>query len=135
MAVPKSKDARLFCRCAFQRFGEAEVLLRAAYTTGAVYLAGYAIECILKALVITAVPVTSQAKTLKSFRAGKAHEYEWLRRLYLPSGGERLPANIARRFTLVNDWSTDLRYPPHSVRGDDAEAFLESPQAIIKWAD
>ena len=50
MAIPRSKESRLFYRCARQRFGEAEILLEAGHPTGAVYLAGYSIECMLKAL-------------------------------------------------------------------------------------
>lgn len=135
MAIPNSSDARLYYRCAFQRFEEAEVLFKAEYTTGAVYLAGYAIECILKALVLMAVPAETRPDTMKSFRGGKAHEYEWLRSLYLTNGGARFPRDITQHFTLVNDWSTDLRYTPRTVREDDAEAFLASAVAIIRWAD
>ena len=135
MAIPVSRDARLYYRCAFQRYEEAEVLFETDYTTGAVYLAGYGVECILKALVLAAVPAGARSDTMKSFRGGKAHEYEWLRSLYLIGGGARFPREITRHFTLVNDWSTDLRYAPHSVRADDAEAFLASAVGIIRWAD
>lgn len=135
MAFPGSSDARLYYRCAFQRYEESQVLFAAGYTTGSVYLAGYGIECILKALVLMSVPAGDRAQTLKSFRGGKAHEYEWLRSLYLTNGGARFPSNITRHFTLVNDWSTDLRYTPRSVRADEAEAFLDAAVAIIRWAD
>lgn len=135
MAIPSSRDARLFYRCAYQRYEEAEVLLKAGYTTGAVYLAGYGIECILKALVLMAVPARTRSDTLKSFRGGKAHEYEWLRSVYLMNGGTRFPRDITQHFTLVTDWSTDLRYTPRSVRADEAEAFLVAAVAIIQWAD
>ena len=135
MATPDSPDARLYYRCAFQRYEEAEVLFKAEFTTGAVYLAGYGIECILKALVLMAVPTGSRSDMLKSFRGSKAHEYEWLRSLYLTNRGARFPRDITQHFTLVNDWSTDLRYTPRSVRDDEAEAFLASAVAIIRWAD
>ena len=52
MAIPASIEARLYYRCAFQRHEDAQILLRADHTTGAVYLAGYGVECILKALVL-----------------------------------------------------------------------------------
>ena len=55
MAVPASSEARLYYRCAFQRQEDAQILLRADRTTGAVYLAGYGRECILKALVLSAL--------------------------------------------------------------------------------
>lgn len=104
-------------------------------TTGAVYLAGYGIECILKALVLMAVPAGFRPDTLRSFRGSRAHEYDWLRALYLTNGGARFPSEITQHFTLVNDWSTDLRYMPRSVGPDDADAFLASATAIIRWAD
>jgi hypothetical protein len=135
MAIPGSTNARIYYRCAFQRYEEAEVLFRADYTTGAVYLAGYAIECILKTLILTAVPAATQPEMLKSFRGNRAHEYEWLRTQYLMNGGARFPGEITQHFTLVNDWSTDLCYTPRFIRADDAEAFLALAVAIIKWAD
>src|SRR5436309_2268465 len=105
MAIPSSRDANLYYRCALQRYEEAAVLFKADYTTGAVYLAGYGIECILKALVLMAVPAGDRSDMLKSFRGSKAHEYEWLRSLYLTNGGARFPREITQHFTLVNDWS------------------------------
>lgn len=135
MAMPNSFEARLYYRCAFQRYEEAQVLLRADYTTGAVYLAGYGIECILKALVLMSVPASARPDTLRSFRGGRAHEYEWLRDEYLTNGGARFPREITQHFTLVNDWSTDLRYTPRAVRAEEAEGFLAAAAAIIRWAD
>lgn len=135
MAIPNSSDARLYYRCAFQRYEEAEILMRADKTTGAVYLAGYGIECILKALILMAVPATTRPDTLRMFRGNNAHEYEWLRTLYLTNHGARFPIHITQHFTLVSDWSTDLRYTPRSVRDHEAEAFLASAVAIIQWAD
>src|SRR5690348_9075238 len=41
MAVPSSRDARWFYGCAAERYEDAEILLRAGRTTGAVYMAGY----------------------------------------------------------------------------------------------
>ena len=108
MTMPNSTEARLFYRCAVLRYEEAEVLLKAAYTTGAVYLAGYGVECILKTLVLMAVPAAQRHAMLKQFRGGKAHDFEWLRSLYLTNGGSRFPSEVTRHFTLVNSWSTDL---------------------------
>ena len=135
MAIPNSMDARLYYRCAIQRHEEAVVLLRADYTTGAVYLAGYGIECVLKALLLIAVPPGDRTNTLKSFRGGQAHDYEWLRSCYLTRGGARFPPQITRSFTLVNGWSTDLRYNPRKVKTVDAEAFLAAAVDIIRWAE
>lgn len=82
-----------------------------------------------------AVPAAARRDTLKSFRGNQAHEYEWPGSLYLTKGGARFPREITRHFTLVNDWSTDLRYTPGAVRADEAQAFLDAAVQIIRWAD
>ena len=135
MAIPHSRDARLFYRCAFQRYEEAQILVKAGKTTGAVYLAGYGVECLLKALILEAVPASGRPDILKSFRGTKAHQYEWLHGIYSTNGGARWPAEMARHLTLVNDWSTELRNIPASVRPEDAEAFMHAAAAIMAWAD
>lgn len=134
MAIPNSADARLFYRCALLRSDEAQVLFKADFTTGAVYLAGYGIECILKALVLTLVPASARVDILKTFRGGRAHDYEWLRTLYLENGGARFPRAINESFTLVNDWSTNLRYAPRQLRAREAGSFLRAAEMIIRWA-
>jgi hypothetical protein len=35
----------------------------------------------------------------------------------------------------VNDWSTDLRYLPRTLKEDESKAFLAAAEAIIQWAD
>jgi len=99
MDIPASPEARLYYRSAFPRYEDAQILLRADRTTGAVYLAGYGIECILKALVLS---------------------------ILTPAG---------RAFTLVNDWSTDLRYLPRTMRADEARDFLAAAESILRWVD
>src|SRR5438552_14504281 len=134
MAVPSSRDARLFYRCAAERYEDAEILLRAERTTGAVYMAGYGIECILKALILSVIPPGNIAATLQSFRGNRAHDYDWLRDLYRSTGGTSFPRDVNQNFTLVNYWSTDLRYVPRTLREVEAEAFLKAAEAIIHWA-
>ena len=135
MAVPASSEARLYYRCAFQRQEDAEILLRADHTTGAVYLAGYGVECIMKAMVLSALAPTARAEMLRSFRGARAHDYEWLRTQYLQNGGARFPREITAAFTLVSDWSTDIRYLPRTLKADEAEGFLTAAENIIRWAD
>ncbi|SFI88392.1 HEPN domain-containing protein [Planctomicrobium piriforme] len=135
MGVPASSEARKFYRCAYMRFEEAQVLLKASYTTGGVYLAGYPIECILKSLILATVPANARLGILKSFRGSKAHEFDWLRDQYLLNGGPRFTKEVTKHFTLVNDWSTDLRYSPRGVVEEDAVEFLNSADAIIRWAN
>lgn len=135
MGIPRSKEARLFYRCAFQRYEDAQILARAERTTGAVYLAGYGIECILKALILSTLTPAKRAAMLRSFRGAIAHDYEWLRTQYFLNGGARFPRDVNQDFTLVNNWSTDLRYTPRTIKIDEAEGFLAAAANIIRWAD
>jgi hypothetical protein len=135
MGSPGSNEARLFCRCALLRRDDAEILLKAEQTTGAVYLSGYGVECILKALVLSNASPRKQREILKSFRGSRAHDFEWLRAVYLTGGGARFPREITEAFTLVDSWSTDLRYVPRTLRHDEAEDFVEAVDRIIRWAN
>jgi len=135
MAIPGNRDARLFYRCAFQRYEEARILLEAGYTTGALYLAGYGVECILKSLIVMSLPAPRRAEARAWFRGQRGHDLEGLRTLYLTQGGARFPQDINKHFIQVDVWSTDLRYTAGTVKVDEAEAFLASSVAIIRWAD
>ncbi len=135
MASPQSSEARRFYRCAFQRFEEAGVLFRAELTTGAVYLAGYGVECILKAMLLQTAPPGRQKDILDSFRGRSAHDFGWLRENYLLNGGARFPMETTKNFMLVSDWSTDLRYSPVRIGNADAETFLNAARHILSWAD
>lgn len=133
--MPSSKSARLFYRAAKQRFEDAEFLLSAERTTAAVYLAGYSIECMLKSLVLSRAPRSRQAEIVRSFRGAKAHEYDWLLRIYSERSGPALPIDIVPHFARVNAWSTDMRYSPGTLEYRDATVFLESAVEIMNWAD
>jgi HEPN domain-containing protein len=135
MAIPASIEARLFYRCAFQRYEDAVVLLRAEHTTGAVYLAGYGVECILKALVLSTSAPAARSQMLKLFRGTKAHDFEWLRTQYLLGAGPPFSREVIEAFTLVNTWSTGMRYLPRKLRKDAAASFLTAARNIIHWAD
>src|SRR4051794_29942912 len=135
MATPRSKESRLFYRCAQQRYGEAEILLEAGHPTGAVYLAGYGIECMLKALVLSLVPPARSSAVLRSFRGSRAHDFNWLRFQYRLHGGAAFPREVNQHFLLADEWSTDLRYSPMTLRQDKAEAFIDAAKAILRWGD
>lgn len=135
MAMPSSPNARLFYRVAKQRFEDAEFLLSVDRSTAAVYLAGYSVECILKALILASVPQAQEAEMLAMFRGVRAHDYEWLLRVYTEIGGPGFPADMIQHFARVNTWSTDMRYSPGTVALRDAKAFLDSAVKILNWGD
>ncbi len=97
-------------------------------------MAGYGIECILKSLILSIVAPGGTVSVLQSFRGHRAHDYEWLRQQYFDNKGPDFPRGINMHFTLVSDWSTDLRYTPGKMKADDAEDFLTAASGIIEFA-
>ncbi len=135
MALPSSEPARRFYRAAKQRFDDALLLLEMGRTTAAVYLAGYSVECMLKALILSAVPQAQAEEVLGMFRGARAHDYEWLLRLYAEKGGAGLPPSVVPHFARVNSWSTDMRYVPGTIALREAHAFVDAATTILTWVD
>ena len=135
MPLPHASEARPFYQAAQQRLDDAQYLLKDARTTGAVYLAGYAVECMLKALVLASTPRIERAPILASFRGNKAHDFSWLKTLYGQQTDASMPKTIVLALTRVATWSTDLRYRSGRIKQADADAFFRNVSDIIKWID
>jgi HEPN domain-containing protein len=138
VGVPTDKDAKRFYRAAGQRLEDAAVLLDATRTLAAVYLAGYCVECMWKALILTQAGKNKKNEVLDSFRGSGAHNFDWLRASYAKYGGTPPPKKdkeLARAFIVVASWSTDLRYDPGTMPEDDAREFLAAVRRIFAWAD
>lgn len=135
MPLPSSRNARLFYRAAKERLEDAQLLFSLNRTTAAVYLAGYSVECMIKALILSAVPRSQQNTILAMFRGRLAHDYDWLIRLYRQHGGIGLPRHLTSDFDDIASWSTDMRYSPARIDANEAKNFLGSVTKIIKWAD
>src|SRR5438552_16475756 len=102
-------SSRDFQKAALQRLATAEFLLDKDYTLDAMYLAGYTVECTLKALILEITPLAERAERLKTISSGKSmHEPETLGR-FLKDGGRPIPAELVERLRR-SDWSTALRY-------------------------
>ena len=136
MGLPTAKQAQVFYHAGLQRFEDARFLLeQAGRTTGAIYLAGYGVECLLKALVLSVTPASSRDEVVSSFRGSRAHNFDWLRARYFENGGSSMPAEISRYYVLVNSWDTEWRYFSGMALRRDAEDFLHSAESIMQWAD
>ncbi len=136
MALPRSKEARLFYQASIQRFDDARFLLEEGQrTTAAVYLAGYSVECILKAFILTVTTGNRRAEMLASFRGQRAHSFDWLKEQYQNNMRTDFPRDIARCFRTVSTWTTDMRYRSGRLDLDESVAFLQASETIIRWAD
>ncbi len=135
MSTPTRPIPRKFYRVAYQRFEEAEVLFEAGYYIGAVYLAGYAVECMLKTLILDTTPEREHASVEAEFRGQRAHQYEWLRNRYAQTNAPGLPSEIGQSLAFVRTWETSLRYTPGLGNRQDASRFLAEARKIVEWAD
>lgn len=135
MALPQAAEARVFYQSARQRWIDAEILLREGRNTGATYLAGYGVECMLKALILSAVASGERRDVVATFHGARAHDYAWLKAKYLRNGGFPFPASLSKHFTLAESWTTALRYEPAASELRDAQDFLKAAKAIMDWVD
>ena len=133
MAIPRSKEARLFLPlCAFRGMRKRRSFSRRAKPTGAVYLAGYGMECMLKALVLSVVPQSAGRRRAQDVSRKSCHEYEWLRSCIVTRSGAAFPGGVNQCFALVDDWSTDMRYQPGKLRDREAESFMKTAGVILR---
>jgi HEPN domain-containing protein len=135
MGLPRAVEAQRFYRAAKQRFDDSQLLLEMDRTTGAVYLAGYTVEGMLKALILESVSRPLRRELFVAFRGNRAHDMEWLGVVYRQRTGRTIPREVVPHLTRVAPWSTDLRYATGHTQHRDAELFFESLIAIDKWAD
>src|SRR5436309_2919768 len=135
MALPRPPEARLYYRAARQRFEDAQLLLGAGRTTGAVYMAGYTVECVMKALVLAGVAVSLRRQIHGEFRGNRGHSIAWLGDLFRRHTGGSIPRDVTRHLARVDAWTTDLRYETGVLGRREANEFMRAVTAISAWAD
>jgi hypothetical protein len=135
MGLPSDIDARRYYRVAYQRLEDGALMLeKLDRPKAAIYLSGYASECILKALLLTTTPLRERPETGRSFRGAIAHDLQWLRQR-LRDRGVVAPMIVAKELAYVATWSVDLRYEPGTGDRDDAQRFIASTRSVLEWAD
>jgi HEPN domain-containing protein len=131
-------------KAAKHRRDDAQVLFDGQRWRGAMYMAGYSIECLLK------------FKLMQRFRCRQLNELEQelqrrgvlaaagtvfthqLRTLMLLAGAlDRLRQNQAawRQFNVANGWLPAWRYSADLASREDAEGFLAAVDAIRNWIE
>lgn len=127
-----------FQRLADVRIAEAGVLLVAGMWDGAYYLAGYAVECALKACIAKqtkAEEFPDKDRALKCF-THKIDELVVLARLKAVLDAD-VSANplLRKNWTTVKDWSESSRY--HAQPKDDAQALCvaitDPVNGVLPW--
>ncbi|WP_145356614.1 HEPN domain-containing protein [Alienimonas californiensis] len=128
-----SANVRMFLRAADQRLEDARVLAEGGRDAGAMYLAGYAAECGLKAMLLAAVPASGERAILETFRGAAAHDLPALRARYRQAGGAGFSTEIIRTFAELSDWAVALRYDPRPGTPRESARFVASAQSVLAF--
>lgn len=133
-----SQDRATFQRLAEQRLAEAKLLFVNGHASGAYYLAGYAIECALKARIASAF----QAGTIPSLSLVRdVYTHDLSRLLSLAELKDELEAamkidpHLKQCWTTVENWSEQARY--ELWPNEDARRMLEAvgtdDEGLLPW--
>lgn len=126
------------------RLEDARALLNAGRWRGAMYMAGYAVECLLK----TKLMRVYGCRTLRELenelqRRGAlaehatifTHQLELLLRLTQRLESLRQHRTLWPQFNLVNRWLPAWRYTADLSNRRDSEDFLEAVVQIMNWIE
>lgn len=128
-------------KAALRRRADARRLLEAGanHTRGAMYLAGYAIECKIKAVAMERFRCRTLASLAQKWKVDDREVYTHNLEVLLGRLGvlDRLkasPVGMDFRFQ-VNRWRTSWRYDRHNPTLPQANAFLDAVDRVLRWLE
>ncbi len=128
------KTRQDFQRLTNLRAGEAATLARTRHDHGAYYLAGFAIECALKACI--AKKTRRHNFPLDVKQAGKVYSHDLTELLKLAGLDTQLDQDmkanrqLAEDWGIVKEWRVDSRYQTDGLNGT---AMAASLQGVLAW--
>lgn len=119
------------------RAKEAEVLARYGNDQGAYYLAGFAIECALKACIAKKMRRHDFPLSAKDANRVYTHDLGELLKLaeietHLLKAMRRSRA-LRENWAVVQNWTVDSRYETSGLRGTDMNAAVNSTEGVLQW--
>lgn len=126
------------------RLEDAYALLNAGRWRGAMYMSGYAVECLIKTKLMRIYGCRNlyeleyelqRRGKLASHATVFTHHLELLLRLTQTFDRLRQNRNIWPQFNIVNRWMPAWRYSSNLANSQDAEVFLEAVENIMDWID
>jgi HEPN domain-containing protein len=126
------------------RLDDARALFNSVRWRGSMYIAGYSVECLLKTKLMRMFgcfnlrDLEAELRTRGVMAAHDTiftHQLEVL--LRLTNGVDRLRQDLTlwRAFNLANRWVPAWRYSPERSEREEAEAFLEAVERVLKWIE
>lgn len=125
-----------------QRLADARALLNASRHRGAMYMAGYALECLLKTKLLRIYDCNNlrefedllrQRSILSTNRTVFTHQLEDL--LRLTPGYNRLKGNtdVWHSFHEINRWTPHWRYTSKQATRQEAIEFMMDLENVMHW--
>jgi hypothetical protein len=134
VAAKRSRHVRRFLNAAHLRRQDAGFLRDAGRTLAAAYLAGYAVEFVLKALLLGQCPEHEQPAVMARFRGAWAHDHRQLLAEYRRRGGAAPSKQATDALVVLESWGTELRYDPRAEFPGDVGTFLAAVETVDQWA-
>lgn len=124
-------NAVTLSKVAINRYDDADCLMKAKRYNAAIYLAGYAVECMLKSLLVTRTPASKFAEIQDFFRGNLGHNLEQLLKA-IRDRGENFPTTMTRMFQTINKiWSVNIRYQHVQLKHKEAASIMNGVFEII----
>jgi HEPN domain-containing protein len=126
------------------RMDDARALFNSVRWRGAMYLAGYSIECLLKTKLMRKFECRHLRELEEELRDRGilavrgtvfTHQLELLLRLTGATDRLRQNAGHWQHFNLVNRWIPAWRYTADLSNSDDAKDFLDAVEKVSHWID
>lgn len=127
-------NPKAFWRAASQRLHAANLLIDSGIFLDAVYLAGYVVECALKALIFQRTPAARRREVCQELTSRRrSHNFDVLSGSLRAMGYPPPPKVMGFLDSLNDEWRTDLRYAAALIPESEAEEFLERMTAVYEW--
>ena len=126
------------------RLDDARALLHAGRWRGAMYMAGYAVECLLKTKLMQMYSCRAlrdledelqRRGVLAEHATVFTHQLELLLRLTQRFAQLRQHRMLWPQFALINRWIPAWRYTADVANRQDATDFLEAVAQIMQWLE
>lgn len=134
MSLDANPDARAYSVPARQRLDDARVLVENGRTNGSIFLAGFAVECLLKALILVNSTPRERPRLLERLKAEFGHNLDALRREAARRGVHLGPAERAA-FVPLNSWNNNIRYEARVQSLQAGRAVLAAAEVLFQWAE
>ena len=126
------------------RMDDALALISAVRWRGAMYMAGYSVECLLKSKLMRMFDCRhlrelEEELQRRGILAAQAtvftHQLEVLLRLTTPIDRLRQNEENWRSFNIVNRWLPAWRYSADLSNQEDADDFIEAVKKVSHWIE